>query len=51
MLLHDMVVKEIDGVQTLLASYWDGGYVLLNVDDPANADLHRRHAPSTTPTR
>jgi hypothetical protein len=34
--LHDMVVKEIDGVQVMLASYWDGGYVLLNVDDPAN---------------
>jgi hypothetical protein len=36
-LFHDMVVKEIDGIQTLLASYWDGGYVLLNVEDPANA--------------
>jgi len=34
--LHDMVVKEIDGVQTMLASYWDGGYVKLDVDDPAN---------------
>ena len=32
---HDMVVKEIDGVQTMLVSYWDGGYVRLNVDDPA----------------
>jgi hypothetical protein len=35
-LLHDMVVKEIDGIQTLLASYWDGGYVLVNIEDPAN---------------
>jgi hypothetical protein len=34
--LHDMVVKEIDGVQTMLVSYWDGGYAKLNVDDPAN---------------
>ncbi len=34
--LHDMVVKEIKGVQTMLASYWDGGYVKLNVEDPAN---------------
>jgi hypothetical protein len=34
--LHDMVVKEIDGVQTMLVSYWDGGYATLNVDDPAN---------------
>jgi hypothetical protein len=33
--LHDMVVKEIDGVPTMLASYWDGGYVLLDVSDPA----------------
>lgn len=33
---HDVIVEEIDGVQTLLASYWDGGYVKLNVDDPAN---------------
>ena len=34
--LHDMVVKEIDGNQIMLLSYWDGGYVLLNVNDPAN---------------
>jgi hypothetical protein len=33
--LHDMVVKEIGGVQTMLASYWDGGYAKLNVEDPA----------------
>lgn len=35
--LHDMVVKEIDGSFVMLLSYWDGGYVLLDVDDPANA--------------
>ena len=34
--LHDMIVEEIDGVQTMLVSYWDGGYAKLNVDDPAN---------------
>ncbi|MFP5343521.1 MAG: PA domain-containing protein [Candidatus Limnocylindria bacterium] len=34
--LHDMVVKEIDGDQIMLASYWDGGYVALNVNDPAS---------------
>ena len=34
--LHDMVVKEIDGDQIMLLSYWDGGYVVLNVNDPAN---------------
>ena len=33
---HDMVVKEIGGVQTMLSSYWDGGYAKLNVEDPAN---------------
>lgn len=35
--LHDMVVKEIDGHFIMLLSYWDGGYVLMNVDDPAKA--------------
>jgi hypothetical protein len=33
--LHDMVVKEIDGDQVMLLSYWDGGYVALNVNNPA----------------
>ena len=33
---HDMVVKEIDGRQTLLASYWDAGYVKLDIEDPAS---------------
>jgi hypothetical protein len=32
---HDMVVKEVNGVQTMIASYWDGGYVLLDVSNPA----------------
>lgn len=35
--LHDMVVKEINGRFIMLVSYWDGGYVLLDVTDPANA--------------
>jgi hypothetical protein len=35
--LHDIVVKEIDGSFIMLLSYWDGGYVLLDVTDPANA--------------
>ena len=34
--LHDMVVKQIDGRWIMLLSYWDGGYVLLDVTDPAN---------------
>jgi hypothetical protein len=33
---HDDVVKEINGTQTMLLSYWDAGYVKLDVDDPAN---------------
>jgi RTX calcium-binding nonapeptide repeat (4 copies)/PA domain len=33
---HDVVVKKVNGVQTMLVSYWDAGYVTLNVDDPAN---------------
>jgi len=34
--LHDMVVKEIGGRQVLLASYWDAGYVQIDVTDPLN---------------
>ena len=34
--LHDMVVKEIDGRQVLLLSYWDAGYVAVDVTDPTN---------------
>ncbi len=37
--LHDMIVKQIDGEWIMLLSYWDGGYVQLNVTDPANAFL------------
>ncbi|HET7478064.1 MAG TPA: PA domain-containing protein [Rubrobacteraceae bacterium] len=32
--LHDMVVKKIGTRQVMLASYWDGGYVKLDVTDP-----------------
>jgi hypothetical protein len=35
-LLHDMVIKEIDGRFVMLASYWDAGYVQLDVTDPAD---------------
>jgi len=35
--LHDMVVKQINGQQVMLASYWDGGYVTLDVTDPTKA--------------
>ncbi len=32
--LHDMVVKEIDGKQVMLLSYWDAGYVALDFTNP-----------------
>jgi hypothetical protein len=33
---HDMQVKTINGEKHMMVSYWDVGWVLLNVDDPAN---------------
>lgn len=36
---HDMIVKEINGRFYMLASYWDGGYVVLDVTDPATPQL------------
>lgn len=35
--IHDMVVKKIGERFIMLVSYWDGGFVLLDVTDPANA--------------
>lgn len=37
--LHDVVVKNINGNWVMLLSYWDGGFVQLNVNDPANPTL------------
>jgi hypothetical protein len=37
--LHDVVVKRINGRWVMLLSYWDGGYVQLNVDNPAAPTL------------
>ena len=34
---HDMVVKQIDGRWVMSVSYWDAGYVHLDVTDPKNA--------------
>ena len=34
--IHDVTVKEVDGQHLMLISYWDGGWVQVNVDDPAN---------------
>ncbi|MEX2291941.1 MAG: PA domain-containing protein [Mycobacteriales bacterium] len=39
--LHDAVVTEIDGRQTMLASYWDNGFLLLDVEDPTAPQLLR----------
>ena len=32
---HDMVVKEIGGKDVLLDSYWDAGYLLIDIENPA----------------
>ena len=32
---HDMIVKHINGRDIMLMSYWDGGYVTLDVTNPA----------------
>jgi hypothetical protein len=32
---HDVIVKKIGTVWTMLVSHWDGGYVQLNVNNPA----------------
>jgi catechol 2,3-dioxygenase-like lactoylglutathione lyase family enzyme len=34
--LHDMVVKQIDGRQIMLLSYWDAGYVTVDMTDVHN---------------
>ena len=34
--LHDIEVQELGGRMTMVASYWDGGWTLLDVEDPAN---------------
>jgi hypothetical protein len=36
---HDMIVKEINGRQVMLVSYWDAGYVKLDVTDPVHPTL------------
>lgn len=33
---HDVVVKKVGGTMRMLVSYWDGGYVQLDVDDPSD---------------
>lgn len=36
---HDFDVRKIDGTWYTMVSYWDAGWVLLNVDDPADPML------------
>ena len=38
---HDVVVKEVGSKMLMLASYWDAGWVILDVDDPANPRFMR----------
>lgn len=38
---HDVQVKRVQGHMIMLLSYWDKGWVLLNVDDPANPQFIR----------
>src|ERR687894_2196074 len=33
---HDMIVKEIGGRDVLLDSYWDGGYLTVDIENPAS---------------
>jgi hypothetical protein len=33
---HDVVVEKVRGHWLMLLSYWDAGWIILNVDDPAN---------------
>ncbi len=35
-LLHDVWIEKIDGRWQAILSYWDAGFVTLDVDDPAN---------------
>jgi uncharacterized repeat protein (TIGR01451 family) len=34
--LHDLIVRRVEGKWLMLASYWDAGYVVLDVTNPAN---------------
>ena len=36
---HDMMVKKIGGTWFAMISYWDAGWVLLNLNDPANPEF------------
>jgi hypothetical protein len=38
---HDMIVKRVGDRRLMLSSYWDGGYVILDVTDPENPTFLR----------
>ncbi|MBA2724657.1 MAG: hypothetical protein H0U53_01595, partial [Actinobacteria bacterium] len=40
---HDMWVKKIDGHWFAMVSYWDAGWVLLNLDNPADPQVVDDH--------
>jgi hypothetical protein len=45
-------IQRIRGTMTMIASYWDGGWVLLDVDDPASRPHPRlRLRGKDTPSR
>jgi hypothetical protein len=33
---HDVIVRRVEGHWMMLISYWDPGYIVMNVDNPAN---------------
>ena len=35
---HDDFVKIVDGRPVMIASYWDAGYITMDISDPANPD-------------
>ena len=45
---HDMIVKHIGNRDIMLMSYWDGGYVTLDVTNPASA-ASRCRTPTSRP--
>jgi hypothetical protein len=47
---HDVIVRRVEGQWQMLISYWDPGYIVMNVDDPANpVFLKETDWPATDP--
>jgi hypothetical protein len=50
--VHDLVVRRVEGHWEMLVSYWDAGYVRVNVNDPANPRyIADSDYPATDPLR